>query len=58
MENVYEQIFFLKHYDHWSFAEVYSLPIGLRNWFVKRTLKQMEDQNKATEAAHKKARRK
>ena len=35
-EGIYEQIFFLKYQGAWSFSEAYSLPVGLRNWFVKR----------------------
>tara|TARA_R110000824_G_scaffold332900_1_gene519488 strand:+ start:1076 stop:1288 length:213 start_codon:yes stop_codon:yes gene_type:complete len=53
MENVYEQFFFLKYSGGWSFSEAYNLPIGLRKWFVKRLSKQMEDENKAMEAASK-----
>lgn len=46
-EGVYEQIFFLKYSAGWSFLEAYSLPVGLRNWFVKRTVKQLEDEAEA-----------
>jgi len=42
MENVYEQFFYMKYTGNWSLAELYSLPIGLRNWFVQRTVKQKE----------------
>ena len=44
MENVYEQIFFMKYTGNWSLSELYSLPVGLRNWFVKRTIKQKEEE--------------
>ena len=51
MENVYEQFFFLKYQGGWSFSEAYNLPIGLRLWFVKRLVKQIEKENKAMEDA-------
>lgn len=44
LENVYEQYFQLKYHGQWSFVEAYNLPIGLRNWFYKRLLKQKEDE--------------
>jgi hypothetical protein len=47
MENVYEQFFFLKHFGGWSFTEAYNLPIGLRDWFVKRLASHMEEENNA-----------
>lgn len=50
-EGVYEQIFFLKYNGGWSFSEVYNLPVGLRNWFVKRTIKQLEDEAQAIQEA-------
>ncbi len=54
MENVYEQFFFLKYKGGWSFTEAYSLPIGLRKWFVHRLTKQLEAENEAIEKANKK----
>ena len=54
MENVYEQFFYLKYKGGWSFTEAYSLPIGLRRWFVDRLTKQLEAENKAIEQAYKK----
>ena len=53
MENVYEQFFFLKYSGGWSFSEAYNLPVGLRNWFVKRLVKQLEDEKEAIEKASK-----
>ena len=44
IEGVYEEIFILKYYGNWSFIESYNLPIGLREWFVKRLLKQKTDE--------------
>ena len=54
MESVYEQFFILKHHGGWSFTEAYSLPIGLRKWFVERLTKQLEDEHEAVEQATKK----
>ena len=45
MENVYEQFFFLKYHGGWSFTEAYSLPVGLRKWFIERLAKQFEQEN-------------
>jgi hypothetical protein len=53
MENVYEQFFFLKYSGGWSFSEAYNLPIGLRNWFVQRLVKQLEMEKEAVESASK-----
>ena len=53
MENVYEQFFFLKYSGGWSFSEAYNLPIGLRLWFVKRLVKQLEAEKEAMEKASK-----
>ena len=47
IEAVYEQFFFLKYNGGWSFSEAYNLPIGLREWFVKRLIKQLQDENEA-----------
>ncbi len=57
MEQVYESFFFMKYYGGWSFIEAYNLPVGLRNWFVKRLTKQLKDENDAAERAAKKGRR-
>ena len=53
MESVYEQFFFLQYSGGWSLTEAYNLPIGLRTWFVKRLLKQLEDEKEAMEKAQK-----
>ena len=53
MENVYEEIFSLKHHGGWSFVEAYSLPISLRRWFLKRLIRQFEDERKEAEKASK-----
>ena len=56
IESVYEEIFNLKHHGGWSFIEVYNLPIQIRRWFLKRLVKQFEDEKKAQEQASKKNR--
>ena len=53
MENIYEQFFFLKYSGGWSFSEAYNLPVGLRNWFVKRLLRQLKAEQDAAEQASK-----
>ena len=55
MESVYEQFFALKHHGGWSFIEAYNLPVGLRNWWVRRLKKQFEDEKKEMEKARKKS---
>tara|TARA_B000000557_G_scaffold262657_1_gene263930 strand:- start:5266 stop:5427 length:162 start_codon:yes stop_codon:yes gene_type:complete len=52
MEGVYESFFFLKYKGGWSFTEAYSLPVGLRTWFVERLIKQLESEAKAYEKAN------
>jgi len=44
----------MKYISQWSLAELYNLPIGLRNWFVERTIKQKENENEAIEKASQK----
>jgi len=51
MESVYEQFFFLKYSGGWSLFEAYNLPLGLREWFVKRLLQQLEAEKEAVENA-------
>jgi len=53
-EGVYEEIFTLKYHGGWSFIEAYNLPIQLRHWFVKRLMKQFEDERKQIEDAQQK----
>jgi|TARA_R110000796_G_scaffold221713_3_gene337873 hypothetical protein len=57
MENVYEQFFILKHYGSWSLIELYNLPVGLRDWWLDRTLKEFEKEKEAQEKASNKSRR-
>ncbi len=51
MENVYEQFFILKHYGGWSLSELYTLPVGLRSWWLKRTTDEYEKEKEAMEKA-------
>ena len=53
MEKVYEMAFLMKYHGSWSFTEFYSLPVGLRAWFLERLQKQFADEK----AQHEKARR-
>jgi len=42
----------MKYYSGWSFIEFYNLPIGLRNWFVKRLSDQIDTENKKAEESN------
>ena len=44
LESVYEEFFFLSYYGNWSFMEAYNLPVAIRKWFVKRLVKQKEQE--------------
>ena len=57
MENVYEQFFILKHYGSWSLIELYNLPVGLRKWWLERTVQEYEKQNEEQKKAMNKGRR-
>jgi len=46
-EQVYEAIFLLIYHMKFSFSEVYSLPIQLRTWFIKRLAKQFKNEEEA-----------
>ena len=50
MQSVYEAFFTLKHYGGWSLYELYNLPVGLRTWFLERTI---EEYKKEAENARK-----
>lgn len=55
MLGVYEHFFYMKYYSGWSLTEFYNLPVGLRNWFVKRLSDQIEQENKKAEEANSKS---
>jgi hypothetical protein len=48
---LYEEFFALKQHGNWSFAEMYSLPTGLRRWFLDRLAKHFEEKKAAEEKA-------
>ena len=41
----------MKYYGNWSFVEVYSLPVGLRNWYYEQLVEKKKEENKAYEEA-------
>ena len=51
VESVYEEIFILKHHGGWSFIESYNLPIQLRQWFVKRLVKEFKAEKEQVKSA-------
>jgi hypothetical protein len=52
-EAIYEELFALKYHGGFSLFESYSIPVGLRKWFIQRLIKQKEDEKEATEKARK-----
>ena len=52
LKSVYEQFFYMKYYGGWSLFELYSLPIGLRNWYFEllgdHKAKEKEEAEKAS----------
>ena len=57
IKDVYEQMFFMNYTGNWTIAELYNLPVGLRKWFVERTIKQKEEAQAAREKAQNNSRR-
>ena len=57
IKDVYEQMFFMNYTGNWTIAELYNLPVGLRKWFVERTIKQKEEEQEAREKTQNKSRR-
>ena len=57
MEKVYEQLFTMKYHGGWSIVELYSLPIGLRNWFANRLKEQFEKEKEEYDKAKSKSKR-
>ena len=49
MKSVYEQFFYMKYYAGWSLFELYSLPIGLRNYYVEMLVSLKEKQREAVD---------
>jgi hypothetical protein len=52
-QDLYEQFFLMKYHGGWSFIEAYNLPIGLRNWFLKRLADQLKNEADQIEKAQK-----
>jgi len=44
-------MFALKYHGGFSLYESYSIPVGLRKWFIQRLIKQKEDESDAVERA-------
>ncbi len=57
-ESIYEHIFLLKYHGGWSFTEAYSLPVGLRTWFMERLKQQFEEEKKKHDEMMRNAKRK
>ena len=51
IEAIYEQFFALMYHGNWDFQQAYSLPVGLRTWFVQRLVKEKEAEREAVENA-------
>ena len=49
--NLHMQVDQMKYYGNWSFVEVYSLPVGLRNWYYEQLVEKKKEENKAYEEA-------
>jgi len=47
----------MNYIGNWSITELYNLPVGLRKWFVERTVKQKEEEKEAQEKAIQKSTR-
>jgi hypothetical protein len=37
------------YHGKWDFQQAYNLPVGLRDWFVKRLAKQLEAEKEAAQ---------
>jgi len=51
IKNIYEQFFYMKYYGGWSLFELYSLPIGLRDWYFKLLASHKEKENEEVKKA-------
>jgi len=47
IKDIYEQFFYMKYYAGWSLFELYSLPIGLRNFYVQMFIDLKQKQKEA-----------
>ena len=46
-------MFALKYHGGFSLYESYSIPVGLRKWFIQRLIKQKEDEKEQARNARK-----
>jgi len=46
-------MFALKYHGGFSLYESYSIPVGLRKWFIQRLIKQKEDEKEQAKNARK-----
>ncbi len=54
LQSIHQQFFYMKYYGGWSLYELYTLPVGLRNWYIQRLADHKEEENnKMTEANNK-----
>ena len=53
-KGVYEELHILMYHGTWSFTEAYSLPVGLRKWFLKRLVDQKQKEHDEAKKAQKK----
>lgn len=51
IKDVYEQMFFMNYIGNWSLTELYNLPVGLRQWFVDRTIEQKKKEHERQQEA-------
>ena len=51
IKDVYEQMFFMNYVGNWSLTELYNLPVGLRQWFIDRTIEQKKKEVERQEQA-------
>ena len=50
-------MFYMNYTGNWTITELYNLPVGLRTWFVRRTIKQKEEEHEAYEKSIEKSKR-
>ncbi len=48
--NLYKELSIMKHYN-WDIRESYSLPVGLRQFFIKQIVERLEAEKEAMEKA-------
>jgi len=41
----------MNYIGNWTITELYNLPVGLRKWFIERTIKQKQEEKEAHEKA-------